>query len=903
MQNAAKTGGLTSITSNLKETASATKAASMDADELYSTLAEINRIRWGGLMGMQLLIHKGVDAFAGLSVMAHNFGASLSGAITGAMKGFQSITSPDTVELFSTLFEPTKDMFKSFGNVIGSTLAAPIELFEQRWGKAGKATIISIDEIRARAAKLKEEMANGSDDTFLAHLSLEDALSGLKQQWFTVWSTMREAAGGNIKAIKDGFKDFFSSTWSGIKELHKNFTAFFSDIRMELGAIALLIGTIASHIKLAFETSKLGNEVDKTSQKVGMSRKSFQEWGFILERCGVSASSLQTAMRSLTKAIGEGKDFSELGFNAEGMSREDVFLNAVKGLQKYSDETERAAKAQEIFGSRAFAELMPLINQSKENLEGLIRTYDALGYNMSDNAVAASAALQDSVTNLRYAFQGLKTSLSEGLLPILKQFVTWLTILIIKINIVIRAILGLSGDAAGGLDKAKDGAIGIGNGLGAAADNAKKLKRELLGFDEINRLSDDESSSSAAGAGAGFMGDYDAGAFANMELLSKAQLEKIDKFRKKIEGMKETLRGLVPAVMMALGAILILVGLFTASFPLMLSGLVLAGIGIEIGNINGAVPEGIGLMLDTISGFGKKVKDIVKDAIGFVKDKFNSLKEIPSKVGKFFGDAAAAAGEKLGEWKTTIAQKWDDIKNWFTDNVAPKFTKEYWKAKFDNIKTGFESSPIYSAITGLWGNIKKWFTDNVAPKFTAKYWTDKFTNIKTGFTNTPIYSAITGVWDKLKTWFNTNVKPIFTLKYWTDKLQVIKDAFSSLSLSIKLPHFSWSFSGAEAKGAIKTVLEKLGLPTSIPKLNVSWYAQGGITNGASIAGVGEAGKEAILPLERNTEWMDTLADRLADKINTNQNIVVSVDGDTLFDIVVDKNNSTVRRVGHTPLLI
>lgn len=76
--------------------------------------------------------------------------------------------------------------------------------------------------------------------------------------------------------------------------------------------------------------------------------------------------------------------------------------------------------------------------------------------------------------------------------------------------------------------------------------------------------------------------------------------------------------------------------------------------------------------------------------------------------------------------------------------------------------------------------------------------------------------------------------------------------------------------------AINTALDKLrgatilgatpfaGLPTiSVPE--IPELATGGIVNRATQAIIGEAGKEAVLPLERNTGWMDMLAERLATK--------------------------------------
>lgn len=68
----------------------------------------------------------------------------------------------------------------------------------------------------------------------------------------------------------------------------------------------------------------------------------------------------------------------------------------------------------------------------------------------------------------------------------------------------------------------------------------------------------------------------------------------------------------------------------------------------------------------------------------------------------------------------------------------------------------------------------------------------------------------------------------------------------------------------------------------IPKL-----ARGGIIDSPTIAMVGEAGKEAIIPLENNTGWINKLADKLADKIGGNNGtpiqLVVKLGEDTIFD--------------------
>lgn len=64
---------------------------------------------------------------------------------------------------------------------------------------------------------------------------------------------------------------------------------------------------------------------------------------------------------------------------------------------------------------------------------------------------------------------------------------------------------------------------------------------------------------------------------------------------------------------------------------------------------------------------------------------------------------------------------------------------------------------------------------------------------------------------------------------------------------------------------------KLPDVTGPPKM-----ATGGIVRGATHAIIGEAGAEAVLPLERNTGWMDILANKLSSRMNTTKGGAVVV---------------------------
>ena len=68
------------------------------------------------------------------------------------------------------------------------------------------------------------------------------------------------------------------------------------------------------------------------------------------------------------------------------------------------------------------------------------------------------------------------------------------------------------------------------------------------------------------------------------------------------------------------------------------------------------------------------------------------------------------------------------------------------------------------------------------------------------------------------------------------------------------------------------------------------YAQGGIIDKPTVALVGEAGREAVMPLERNTGWIDELALKLTEKGGNSSSpiqLVVKIGEDTILDKVID----------------
>ena len=84
----------------------------------------------------------------------------------------------------------------------------------------------------------------------------------------------------------------------------------------------------------------------------------------------------------------------------------------------------------------------------------------------------------------------------------------------------------------------------------------------------------------------------------------------------------------------------------------------------------------------------------------------------------------------------------------------------------------------------------------------------------------------------------------------------------------------------------------------IPKL-----ATGGIVTSATQILAGERGREAILPLENNTGWMDALADRIAARNSTPSKIVLQLDGKELGWANINSINQITKQTGKIQLAI
>lgn len=246
--------------------------------------------------------------------------------------------------------------------------------------------------------------------------------------------------------------------------------------------------------------------------------------------------------------------------------------------------------------------------------------------------------------------------------------------------------------------------------------------------------------------------------------------------------------------------------------------------------------SGFGTAVSTIGKFikekvgnaGEWLKEKGQDAVEGIRSGWESVKE--SKVGQ----AAAGIGNYI-KGKVTGAENWLVEKG----KQAVNGMKNGW----ENVKNG----NFQSTVKGL-----KSFTVNTLANTSPAAWlVAKGAEAMKG-----MLSGLKGdKWTDARNWLKklpSNVKNAVGDMYKVGQ-NIIKQFINGFkSLRIPTPHISWGTKDFNFGGM------SLSIPT---KFKVDWYKKGGLFDSASVIGVGEAGSEAVLPLE-NPKTMKMIADSI-----------------------------------------
>lgn len=233
------------------------------------------------------------------------------------------------------------------------------------------------------------------------------------------------------------------------------------------------------------------------------------------------------------------------------------------------------------------------------------------------------------------------------------------------------------------------------------------------------------------------------------------------------------------------------------------------------------------------SGLKKGISDFLEKLnLGEIMAKFLELKFkvlwsiTRTKLQVFFSAIGGYIGEALKTLGSIIAALivWIGAMGWTAiETVVKGFFIQLSEAK-KNLLDFFKAIGTWlGAQATVFGNEVSGFIVELLNKFNiSDKFREKGKNIINGLLN-----GIKEAWNALKSWWNTHIAKTVTI----NKPQWLGGGT-----------YNWQ---------------------AIPRL-----ATGGIVSKSTVANIGEAGKEAVLPLDRNTQWMDSLANKLASKMNS-----------------------------------
>ena len=333
-----------------------------------------------------------------------------------------------------------------------------------------------------------------------------------------------------------------------------------------------------------------------------------------------------------------------------------------------------------------------------------------------------------------------------------------------------------------------------------------------------------------------------------------------------VEAIPIIIKELIPQIPMIVDTV---VSTLIDNFPVLLDGAIqlfmalVEAIPQILSALASALPQIVTTVLNTLTKplqklFGdmfKGVKKILQPMTNWFKSLWNNIKTatsnawntIKSAISKVINTIKSTVSNVFNSVKTTISNVWNGIKS---------VTSKVW----NGIKTSVSSvvNGIKSTVSKVFNGVKSTVTSifNSIKTKASSVWN----GIKTAITK-PIQSAR----DTVKTAIN-KIKSFFPLKV------------GKILSNIKMPKFT--VSGGKAPWGL------FG-QGSLPKFGIKWNKKGAVYDDPTLlAGLGEDGAEAIVPLERNTYWIKRVAQQMKSEL-----ISMIQDAVNIPPVVVDYPNN------------
>ena len=239
-----------------------------------------------------------------------------------------------------------------------------------------------------------------------------------------------------LDQVKKSLKDAKEKAGKDLAQIGAQFAAVAASAAVLVKAVQSVNATIDAYAQKT-------DRIDKMSQSLGLTRKTFQELDYAFSQNGASIDGMGIAMKNMqeltTKAVaGEKTAFDQLGVsitNANGTlkSQDQILKETLAAFNELSPGVDKSVLATQIFG-RSAQELMPLLNQASGTIDGLRERAHELGLVLADEDVDAGVAFGDAVADLRGAFSALTQNAIAPFVSLITTVVQKITELVAWLN-------------------------------------------------------------------------------------------------------------------------------------------------------------------------------------------------------------------------------------------------------------------------------------------------------------------------------------------------------------------------------------------------------------------------------------------------------------------------------------
>ena len=273
--------------------------------------------------------------------------------------------------------------------------------------------------------------------------------------------------------------------------------------------------------------------------------------------------------------------------------------------------------------------------------------------------------------------------------------------------------------------------------------------------------------------------------------------------------------------------------------------------------------------------------------LAIVSPIFNTLWQIVSSIFILIIAVVATAIESIAQPFIWLFQNWQTVWN----NICG-FVSTIWNMIIGVVTAYINTmnaiiSAIVNTIMAVISPIVNWINDNIIQPI-ANFFSGLWNGIVQGVTG--FIQGVMNVILPIANWINSNiVQPVsrFFSGLWNGIVQGvsglasgIKNVFSSIVGIIKAP-INAIIGGVNA---VIRGLNSIKVPDWVPGLGgahpnfptIPMLAKGGVVDNATMAIIGESGKEAVMPLENNTGWITNLAGQLAERGGTGGGNTVNI---------------------------